>query len=77
MMPWASMIARTLAQWIRVDLVKELLTLAHREQFAWLLSLAFQSLQKRQRKKNGKNKQKEKKIKFKCQCEMVYIIDSI
>lgn len=37
-------IARTLAQRIGVHLVQELLTLAHREQFAGLLALAAQAL---------------------------------
>lgn len=69
MMPWASMIPWTLTQWIRIDLIEELLTLAYGEQFAWLFSLAFQSLQI----ESKANKQREERnYKFLNEMEMKF-----
>lgn len=52
MMTGTTMTLGTLAQRIDIDLIEELLSLAHCEQFAGLLALAAKALRKRERRLN-------------------------
>lgn len=49
---WTMIVSWTLAQYVCVDFIEQLLPFTHCKQFAWLLSLALQSLWEKIKVKN-------------------------